>query len=187
MASRSGSSARAGTWYGNAGGLDLGLGPDDPLGQRGRRQEERAGDLFGGEAADFAQGEGDLRVGRQGRVTAGEDEAEPVVLDLFVVHLVRRGDAVAQTIGYHSERGVEPGSAAEPVYGLEAAGRDQPGPGILGNPVRRPTLHRRREGVLKRLLGQIEVAEETDQGGEDAAGFGAEEVFDRSAGHGRRV
>ena len=66
----------------------------------GAGSEKRAGDLLGGEAADFAQGECDLRVGRQGRVTAGEDEAEPVVLDLFVVHLVRRGDAVAQTIGY---------------------------------------------------------------------------------------
>ncbi len=34
-------------------------------------------------------------------------------------------------------------------------------------------LDRRRERVLQRLLGEIEVAEETDQGGENAAGFGA--------------
>ena len=47
--------------------------------------EKRLRDLFGGEAADFAQRERDLRVRRQGGMAAGKDEAQPVVLDAFTV------------------------------------------------------------------------------------------------------
>ena len=49
--------------------------------------QERARDLLGGEAADLAQRERDLRVGRQRRMAAGEDQPQPVVLDAVVVRL----------------------------------------------------------------------------------------------------
>jgi hypothetical protein len=35
-------------------------------------------------------------------------------------------------------------------------------------------LHRRRKRVLQRLLGQVEVAEEADEGGVHAPGFRSE-------------
>ena len=47
--------------------------------------------------------------------------------------------------------------------------------GLAGHALRRPALHRRRERLLQRLLGQIEVAEQADERGQDAAGFGAVE------------
>lgn len=46
----------------------------------------------------------------------------------------------------------------------------------------RPLLERRRERILQRLLGEIEIAEETDQRGEDAAGLGAIDRLDRVYG-----
>ena len=46
----------------------------------------------------------------------------------------------------------------------------------------RPALERRGERVLKRLLGEIEVAEQADQGCENAAGFGAVDRLDRVYG-----
>ena len=42
-----------------------------------------ARDLFGGQPADFAQGQRDPRVGRQRRMAAGEDQPELVVADLL--------------------------------------------------------------------------------------------------------
>ena len=46
----------------------------------------------------------------------------------------------------------------------------------------RPALDRGRERILQRLLGEIEIAEEADQGGEDPTGFGAVDRLDRVYG-----
>ena len=56
---------------------------------------------------------------------------------------------------------------------LEAAGGDEPGARVRGNAVARPLLDRGRERVVHRLLGEIEIAEQADQGGEHAARLGA--------------
>ena len=61
---------------------------------------------------------------------------------------------------------------------LEAAGRDEPRARIVGHAVARPLLDRRREGVVQRLLGEVEVAEQADQRGEDAARLGAVDGVD---------
>ena len=61
---------------------------------------------------------------------------------------------------------------ADRVSGLEAAGRNEPAPGIFGNTVSRPLLQRRPEGVMQRVLREIEVTEETDQRRKDTARFG---------------
>ena len=45
--------------------------------------------------------------------------------------------------------------------------------GFAGTPFSRPLLHRRHERVVQRLLGQIEIAEEADEGREHAARFRA--------------
>jgi hypothetical protein len=45
---------------------------------------------------------------------------------------------------------------------------------MRGHPVARPALGGDREGLLRGLLGEIEVAEEADQGGEDATPLLAE-------------
>lgn len=106
-------------------------------------------------------------------MAAGEDEAEAVVLErLFVVRL-----AVALTcvelLGDPAERRVEAGAPAQAVDRLEAAGGDQLGARMVGHAVPGPALDRGRERVVHRLLGQVEIAEQADEGGQHAARLGA--------------
>jgi hypothetical protein len=49
---------------------------------------------------------------------------------------------------------------------------------MRGHPVARPALGGDREGLLRGLLGEIEVAEEADQGGEDATPLLAEGLLE---------
>ena len=58
-------------------------------------------------------------------------------------------------------------------------------PGLAGRPVARPALGGDRERLLGGLLGEVEVAEEADQGGEDAAPLVAEDLLESSALHQR--
>ena len=76
--------------------------------------------------------------------------------------------------------------AAEPVDGAVARGGDDPARRARGEPARRPALDRGDEGVLDRLLGEVDVAEDADQDGDRAAVFLAEDTFDlrRVGGHG---
>src|SRR6266571_1569593 len=71
---------------------------------------------------------------------------------------------------------------AQPVDRLESASGDEPRARIRRHAFDRPALHRRRKRILQRLLGEVEVAEEADQGGQDAAGFGAVDRLDRVYG-----
>src|SRR2546425_2941639 len=106
-------------------------------------------------------------------MAAGEDQPQPIVLDALLVP----GGGVAgvgiQSAGELRQRCVEPGAPAHAVDGLEAAGRDEPRPRVGGYAVTRPALHGSREGVLQRLLGHVEVAQQADQRREDAARVGA--------------
>ena len=61
---------------------NLPLRPHQPLRHRRRRDEERARDLVGVEPAERAERQRDLRVERQRRVAAGEDQAKAIVRDL---------------------------------------------------------------------------------------------------------
>jgi hypothetical protein len=69
------------------GGLDLALGPHQPLGHGRLGNQEGAGDLGSGQAAERPQGERVLRVNGQRRAAAGEDELEPLVGEGRGVHL----------------------------------------------------------------------------------------------------
>ena len=66
-------------------GGDLLLGPGDPRGHGRFLYQERPCHLGRGQSADQSQGERDLSVAGQGRVTAGEDQAQPVVVGELVV------------------------------------------------------------------------------------------------------
>ncbi len=93
----------------------------------GRSGEEGAGDLLGGEAADLAQRQRHLGVRRQGRMAAGEDQPQPVVLDALV--LPRRGIAGVCASSRSASSASEASKRARRrmrVDRLEAAGRDQP-------------------------------------------------------------
>jgi len=51
---------------------------------------------------------------------------------------------------------------------------------VLGQSVARPALGRERECVLGGLLGEVEVAEEADQGCEDASPLVAEGLLENA-------
>ena len=55
-------------------------------------------------------------------------------------------------------------------------------PGLRGRTLARPALGGDREGLLSGLLGEVEVAEEADQGGDHAAPLVAEGLLDQGAG-----
>ena len=60
---------------------------------------------------------------------------------------------------------------------LRAVVTSQP-PGLVGVAVARPALRRDREGLLRGVLGELEVAEEADQRGEDATPLVAEDPLE---------
>src|SRR5207253_7727544 len=70
--------------------------------------------------------------------------------------------------------------ATDAIDRAVAGGRDQPGAGIVRRPVTWPALGRDREGFLSGLLGEVEVAEETDQGGQHAGPLLAEDLLQQA-------
>ncbi|MNC87358.1 hypothetical protein D3C83_30790 [compost metagenome] len=67
---------------------------------------------------------------------------------------------------------IEARAAADGIDRLEAPGRNEPRPRIGGDAIARPVLEGGTERLMQRFLGEIEIAEEPDQGGEDAPRLG---------------
>src|SRR5687767_15848475 len=65
--------------------------------------------------------------------------------------------------------------SAEPVDGPVAGRGGDPGPRVRGRAGGRPPFDGHGEGVLDRLFGDVDAAEEADQGGHTPAGFGPED------------
>ena len=106
-------------------------------------------------------------------MTTDEDQAQAIVLhDLVVIRSHRVGLCFELRRDIDLRR-IEPHAAAKRVDGLEASGRDEPRARIVGDAVLRPLHERRTERIVHSLLGEIEIAEETDQCGQDAARFRA--------------
>ena len=159
----------------DAGGLDLVLGADESLRHRRLGHEERTRDLVRRQAAERAQRQRDLRVERERRVAAGEDELEPLVGDRRLFHVVLRRLWHVEQARLRGERAV----AADAVDRAVPGGRHEPGNRVRGRAVARPALGGDRECLLGRFLGEVEVAEEADQAREDAAPVVAEDAFER--------
>jgi hypothetical protein len=156
------------------GGLDLALRPHQPLGHRRLSDQEGAGDLAGGQAAERPQGESDLRVGGECGMTAGEDELESLVWICRRVHRILRCLGHLEQAGLRGQRAI----AANAVDGSVARRRHQPGARVGRGSVSRPALRGDREGLLRGFLGELEVAEEADQCSEDTAPLVAEGLLE---------
>ena len=76
---------------------------------------------------------------------------------------------------------------AQAVDGAVAGGRGDPAARVRRQPGRRPPLARDDERLLDHLFGDVDVAEETDQGGDDPAGLLTEDPFEVGAVDGRHV
>src|SRR2546426_7114752 len=108
-------------------------------------------------------------------MTAGEDQAQPVVGDTAVV---------AAQVAWGLGRGRllllgRPGPGPAQLVEHPVAGRGgEPGAGIARDAVVTPTLQRPGEGVLGALLGQIPVPGQPDERGYDASPLGPEGAGD---------
>jgi hypothetical protein len=159
---------------GDAGSADLLLGPHQALGHRRRRDQEGAGDLLGGEASQRAQGQRHLRLQRQRRVAAGEDQAQAIV------H--RRG-FLGRLVGIQSRQlhvlALGHRLMAQLIGGLVPRRPDQPGPRVLRLPLARPLPQGRLPGRRQRVLGPVEVAQQADERGQDPATLLLEDLLDQ--------
>ena len=158
----------------DSGVLDLALRADEALRHRGLRDEERAGDLLRLEAAQRPQCERDLRVERERRMAAGEDELEALVRDRRLVHLVLRRFRHVEQAALRCERAV----AADAIDRTVSRCCHEPRAWVGGRTVAWPALGGDREGFLGGFLGEIEVTEEADQAGEDTAPLVAEGLLE---------
>jgi hypothetical protein len=108
-------------------------------------------------------------------MAAGEDQLQPLVRKRPLLHLVLYGLGHLEQAGLLGERAL----AAEPVDRAVAGGDGQPGAGVGWRAVPGPPLGRERERLLRGFLGAIEVPEEADQAGEDAAPLVAEDLLEQ--------
>jgi hypothetical protein len=104
------------------------------LGERCRRNQKCPGNLFRGQAADFAKRERNLSFRRQSGMAAGEDQTQAIIFDLLVSHLLeterslvdtRRVDLSFLELRFRVERkislrSIEARAAAHSIDGLEA-------------------------------------------------------------------
>ena len=111
---------------------DLALGAHEALRHRRLGHEERAGDLGRRQAAERAQRERDLRVGRERRVTAREDELQALVGERRGVHRLLRYLGNVEQAGLRRQGPIAPDAIDGPV----ARGRHSHEPGFAGTPSR---------------------------------------------------
>jgi hypothetical protein len=152
---------------------DLLFRADQAFGHGGLAGQEGSCHLGHRQPTQGPQSERDLGFQRDGRVAAGEDEAQPLVGDAAVVGFQRRRHQVGQL-------GRGDPVVPDHVDGVVARGRGQPGLRTAGYAVAPPRRQRFGERVLGRILGEIPVAGDRDEIGDDPAPIGPECVRQRS-------
>jgi hypothetical protein len=108
-------------------------------------------------------------------MAAGEDQLQPLVRERLLFHLLLHGLGRIEQAGLRDERAV----TTQPVDRLVARRRGQPRARIVRLAGARPALGGDRERFLSGLLGEVEVAEEADQVGQDTAPFVAEDLLEQ--------
>jgi hypothetical protein len=112
-------------------------------------------------------------------VAAGEDQPQSLV-----GHAGGHGDLFSRLglgrreRGQLGDAGAEATLAPEPVDRSVARHGDDPRRGIAGDAVVRPARERRRERVLDRVLGDVPVAERSDERRDRASEVLAEQALD---------
>src|SRR5439155_12965676 len=108
------------------------------------------------------------------RVAAREEELEPLVRDGRLVHVDLHGFRHVEQPDLLRERAI----AADAVDRTVARRGHEPGARVGGRPIAGPALRGGRERLLGGFLGEVEVTEEADQAGEDAAPLVAEGLLE---------
>ena len=145
---------------------DLALGPDQALRHGRFRDEEHGGDVRRGQPAHGAQGQRHPHRRVEGRVTAGQDQAELVIGPGRPVQPGRPFRTGPHRAIPGRRRFLRAAAAvpAQPVGRLVPGHADQPGPGVARHALGRPLLERRGARVLNPVLGRLEVAHQAGDG-----------------------
>ena len=116
-------------------------------------------------------------------MAAREDELEALVAEDRLVHavLLRGGPGAREQLRLGGERPLAADAVDRPV----ARGADEPGVRVGRRFVARPALRGDDERLLGGLLGEVEVAEEADQRGQDPAPLVPEDALDQRSTTGR--
>src|SRR5207247_7556490 len=130
-------------------------------------------------AAEQSECERYLRFGGERRVAAGEDEMETVVLHGSRFVGKAGGVAFRCEHGHLAEEFLSPSLAAQAVDGsIAGSGRD-PAAWVGRQAVAFPRANGDGERLLYCVLGEFDVAEGMDQGGDRTPGLLAEDPADR--------
>src|SRR5512146_1093827 len=100
-------------------------------------------------------------------MTAGEDQAQALVLDVLLIHFGWVGSPAVQFVCQGPQRGVEARPLADEVNRLEAAGRDEPGARVGRDTLPLPLFERRYESIVQCFLRKVEVTQQMDQCGKN--------------------
>jgi hypothetical protein len=110
-------------------------------------------------------------------VAAGEDQTQSVILNLVLVPL-RRVESIRLKLFGGSSSGASARACRRiRSIAVETASGYQPCSGTCGNTIAGPLFHGSRNRVMERLLGQIEVSNEANEGGEHTARLAAHRRF----------
>jgi hypothetical protein len=168
---------------GDPGGLDLALGTHEAFGHGRLCDEEGPGHLLCRKAAEQSEGQRHLRFRGKRRVATGEDETKPVIL--HGLHLLGHGRIVVAG-GEHrhlAEQFPSARLAAQAVDGAVAGGRRDPPARVGRQTLARPLVQGDGEGLLHRILGDVDVTEDTDQGSHRSARLLPEDLADGGLVH----
>jgi len=163
---------------GDPGEFDLALGTNESLRHRRFGHQEGSCDLLGRQAAEQSEGERHLRFCGESRVAAGEDEAKPVVL--HGSHLLGHTRVVIATREHRhlAQQFQSTRLAAQAVDGAVAGSRRDPAARVGRQADARPLAQGDGERLLHRILGEVDVTEDADQGGDGSARLLAEDPRD---------
>ena len=115
-------------------------------------------------------------------MTAGEDQAQPVIRHAWLVDLVDRGLDVVDAKPLEALQllplGDEDAFATQPVDRPVASHPGDPSAWIVRKTIDGPALEGDDESLLDRLFSRVEVAEDANQGRDRAPGFMPENAVD---------
>src|SRR6266853_1171064 len=98
-------------------------------------------------------------------MATGKDQPQAVVPEALIFRRLGVIGASDLLLGERFQQGVKSGAPPQAVNTFEPPGRNKPGSGIGGHALLWPLLECFSEGIMQRVLGEIEVAEQTDQRG----------------------
>ena len=165
--------------------MRLGEGPfraDDPLRDRRDRNEEGPRDFLGRQPAKDAQGEGDPCFLRKDRMAGHKYQAQQIVPELIVGRRVevrsslQALDIASDLFMLALERLATPDHVDSAVFGGSHEPRARPVRHTRG----RPLLECGDQGVLCKLLGSPDVADDASQPGDQPGRLDPPDRFDRA-------